>query len=69
MIYMNYSRVLEQQAGRQVLNIMMEFSGENFIIIDALDECSLQDNERDELCERLKDLASSKRLHLVATGR
>lgn len=47
----------------------MQLPGERFIIVDALDECNLQDGERDELCEHLKHLASHKKLHILATSR
>lgn len=51
------------------LNTVLELPGENFLIIDALDECPAQENGRDELCKHLKDLATSERLHILVTGR
>jgi len=52
-----------------VLQSVLELPGENFLIIDALDECPVQANGRDELCKYLKYLASLKRLHILVTGR
>jgi hypothetical protein len=52
-----------------VLDTVLQVPGENFLIIDALDECPIQGNGRDDLCEYLRYLASLKRLHILATGR
>jgi hypothetical protein len=52
-----------------VLDTVLQIPGENFLIIDALDECPIQGNGRDDLCEYLRHLARLKRLHILATGR
>jgi hypothetical protein len=54
-----------------VLDTILQLPGENFLIVDALDECPAPagENGRDGLCEHLRYLSNLKRLHLLATSR
>lgn len=56
---------------RQSLDSVLNLSGEAFVIIDALDECPIKDDERDKLCTLLSDISKSimTPLHMLATSR
>jgi hypothetical protein len=50
---------------------LLKNPGQYFIIIDALDECSLHDHQRQSLCESLKDICewALPDMHLLVTSR
>lgn len=56
---------------KSVLRSILELQGENYIIIDALDEASHQDGERRELCACLKEISTwgFSNLHILVTSR
>ena len=54
-----------------VVKRLLQTPGEYFIIIDALDECSLQECQRQILCDGLKEICGWQlsNLHLLLTSR
>jgi hypothetical protein len=53
------------------LRSVLEMTGQSYILIDALDECPVANNERQELMELLKTIHSFSlpNVHILATSR
>ena len=53
------------------LDRILKGFGKVFLVMDALDECSMEDNEREQLLKIINNIhvSSSQSLHLLATSR
>lgn len=52
-----------------LLETVLDLPGDDFLIVDALDECQEQQDGHEQLCKYLQRLAGLKRLHILVTSR